>query len=340
MPRITTCYCANCIAVRPGGRPVSWATFYRHRKPHGHQWRPQGSYICTSCPEYPNGHSIRRAAYYKHIAHVQQLQTRAANISNSTRTNTSTTLDVDDSEPADLFNEFNIEQSGSSEQEEDSEDGGYTSSNYSVDIPPTVRPIEVSNEERLFLKLAAWSEGIPRKKLDSLTRMLYLYKGIDLPNQRNKEKRLRKITRIVPYQIDCCIGGCMAYTGVNSELDHCLYCLEVRLNPVTKQPRKTFIYIPLTSRLRIQYNNPERSAILKSYRQRLLSSNTKNGQRLFRDVFDGDLFLNFHKQELNLFSDEHDIALQLSLDGVRLDNRKTYEVSKISKLTKVTNIYR
>ena len=73
----------------------------------------------------------------------------------------------------------------------------------------------------------------------------------------------------------------MAYTGVNSELDYYLYYLKVRLNLVTKQPRKTFIYIPLTSRLRIQYNNPERLAILKSYRQRLLSSNTKNGQRLF-----------------------------------------------------------
>ena len=96
--------------------------------------------------------------------------------------NTLTTLDVDNSKPTDLFNEFNIEQSSSSKQEEDSEDGGYISSNYSINIPPTVRPIEVSNKERLFLKLAAWSEGIPRKKLDSLTRILYLYKGIDLLN--------------------------------------------------------------------------------------------------------------------------------------------------------------
>ena len=63
-------------------------------------------------------------------------------------------------------------------------------SNYSVDIPPTVCPIKVLNKERLFLKLAAWLEGVLHKKLDSLTRILYLYKGIDLPNQRNKEKRL------------------------------------------------------------------------------------------------------------------------------------------------------
>jgi len=109
-----------------------------------------------------------------------------------------TTLDVDNNEPTDLFDEFNIEQSSSSEQVEDSEDGGYTSSNYSINIPPTVRPIEVLNEERLFLKLIAWSEGVPHKKHDSLTCILYLYKGIDLPNQRNKEKRLWKITRIIP----------------------------------------------------------------------------------------------------------------------------------------------
>jgi len=55
-------------------------------------------------------------------------------------------------------------------------------SNYSINIPPTVRPIEVLNKKRLFLKLAAWLEGVPYKKLDSLTRMLYLYKGIDLLN--------------------------------------------------------------------------------------------------------------------------------------------------------------
>ena len=113
--------------------------------------------------------------------------------------NTLTTLDINDSKPTDLSDKFNIKQSGSSKQEEDSKDGSYTSSNYSVDIPPTIRPIKVLNKKRLFLKLAAQLEGVPRKKLNSLSRILYLYKGIDLLNQRNKEKRLRKITRIIPY---------------------------------------------------------------------------------------------------------------------------------------------
>ena len=69
--------------------------------------------------------------------------------------NTSTTLDVNNCEPGNLFNKFNIKQSGSSKQEEDSKDGGYTSNNYSVNIPPTIRPTKVLNKERLFLKLTA-----------------------------------------------------------------------------------------------------------------------------------------------------------------------------------------
>ena len=141
-------------------------------------------------------------------------------------------------------------------------------------------------------------------------------------------------------QINCCIRGCIAYIGVNLELDYYLYCLKVRLNPVTKQPYKTFIYIPLTSQLRIQYNNLEWLAILKLYQQRLLSLNIKNSQRLFQNIFNGNLFLNFHKQELNLFNNEHNITLQLLLNNIQLNNRKTYKVSKISKLTKITNIYR
>ena len=78
-----------------------------------------------------------------------------ANISNSTRTNASTTLNINDNKPANLSNKFNIKQSGSSKQEKNGEDSGYASSNYSVDILSTVHPIEILNEEHLFLKLAA-----------------------------------------------------------------------------------------------------------------------------------------------------------------------------------------
>ena len=65
------------------------------------------------------------------------------------------TLDINNSKPINLFNKFNIKQSSSSKQEEDSKDSSYISSNYSINILPTIRPIKVLNKERLFLKLAA-----------------------------------------------------------------------------------------------------------------------------------------------------------------------------------------
>ena len=77
------------------------------------------------------------------------------NILNSTKINTLITLNVDDSKPINLSNKFNIKQSGSSKQEEDSKDSGYILSNYSINIPPTVYPIKVLNKEHLFLKLTA-----------------------------------------------------------------------------------------------------------------------------------------------------------------------------------------
>ncbi len=69
--------------------------------------------------------------------------------------NTLTTLDVNNSKSTDLSNKFNIKQSGSSKQDEDSEDSNYILSNYSVNILPTIHPIKVLNKERLFLKLIA-----------------------------------------------------------------------------------------------------------------------------------------------------------------------------------------
>jgi hypothetical protein len=45
-----------------------------------------------------------------------------------------------------------------------------------------------------------------------------------------------------------------------------------------------------------------------------------------RDIFDGALYREFHVQELGLFHDPHDIALQLSLDGVQVTNLKNHEV--------------
>lgn len=82
--------------------------------------------------------------------------------------------------------------------------------------------------------------------------------------------------------------------------------------------------MPITQRLLLQYRDASRARVLRTYRA---SFNCRPvGQRVFRDVFDGDLYHDFHRQELNLFQDPHDAALQLSIDGFLLTNIKNFSV--------------
>ena len=48
-----------------------------------------------------------------------------------------------------------------------------------------------------------------------------------------------------------------------------------------------------------------------------------------RDIFDGNLYREFHVEELSLFTDPHDIALHLSLNGMQLTNMKNYEITPV-----------
>jgi hypothetical protein len=178
----------------------------------------------------------------------------------------------------------------------------------------------------LFLRLAEWADSVSR---DAYTQLRHILRDLDiqLPSLRCREARLRGVTGIQHRAIDCCFNSCIAITGKYSDAQECPFCNEPRKHPTSDRPRKQFIYIPLAPRLRLQYKNAERARVLKSYRQDLLQSNEANGIRQFRDVFDGDLFRNFHQDELGLFQDPHDIALHLSLDGVQLTALKHHEVS-------------
>jgi hypothetical protein len=179
---------------------------------------------------------------------------------------------------------------------------------------------------RLFLRLAEWADSVSR---DAYTELRHILRDLDiqLPSLRCREARLRGVTGIQHRAIDCCFNSCIAFTGKYSDVQECPFCKEPRKHPTSGRPRKQFIYIPLAPRLRLQYENPERARVLKSYRKHLLESNETNGTRQFRDVFDGDLFRNFHQDELGLFQDSHDVALHLSLDGVQLTALKHHEVS-------------
>jgi hypothetical protein len=184
----------------------------------------------------------------------------------------------------------------------------------------------------LFLRLAEWSEGVPREKYKQLRDILTAY-SINLPSMRKREARLRGITGIQPRLIHCCLNSCMAFTGTHSDLRNCLICRESRYQSGSTKPRKTFVYVPLIQRLQLQYQDAERARILRSYRHGFTSPDARNARRVFRDVFDGDLFRDFHLRELGLFKDPHDVALHLSLDGVDLTNGNIkHPVSVLNKL--------
>jgi hypothetical protein len=113
----------------------------------------------------------------------------------------------------------------------------------------------------------------------------------------------------------------MAFTGEHKAAEKCLHCDEDRFFDETRKPRQTWSYIPLTSRLKLQYRNPSRAKVLSEYRHGFNPRSTTSVDRL-RDIFDGNLYREFHVQELSLFTDPHDIALHLSLDGMQLTNMK------------------
>jgi len=191
-------------------------------------------------------------------------------------------------------------------------------------------------DDLTFIKLARLQArgGISRDTYGEL-RHIFRELGLELPCLRRAEARLRRFTGISVQRIDCCINVCIAYTGEFTSASACPRCKEPRLS-TTGQPRNQFTYIPITHRLAVQYRNADRARLLKSYRQSFDQPQVVEPQ--LRDVFDGALYHRFHKEELGLFRNPHDIALHLSLDGVQMTNLKNHEAEcPISPLIQYTN---
>ena len=149
-----------------------------------------------------------------------------------------------------------------------------------------------------------------------------------LPSLRRDLEKLQRISGIKKETFDCCANSCMAFTGEYKTAEKCLYCEEDRFFDETGKPQQTWSYIPLISRLKLQYRNPGRAKVLSEYRNGFNPSLTAGVDRL-RDIFDGNLYREFHVEELSLFTDPHDIALHLSLDGMQLTNMKNYEITPV-----------
>jgi hypothetical protein len=187
-----------------------------------------------------------------------------------------------------------------------------------------IDPAEIDRDDIVFAKMAKMqAEGrLTRATIEDL-RDICQSLSYTLPSLRRTEARLRRRTLLSSRFIDTCISNCIAFTGRFQGLDTCPKCGQSRYKADGITARTHMLYVPLTDRLVLQYQNKDRSKVLQGYRH------TFHGNHLrphLRDVFDGDLYQQFHRSELGLFSDRRDVALQISLDGVQATSMKTFEV--------------
>jgi hypothetical protein len=106
-------------------------------------------------------------------------------------------------------------------------------------------------------------------------------------------KILRELTGIEHISIACCVNSCIAFYGAEySDLSQCPFCNEPRFDR-RKRPRKTFDYIPIIHRLRLQFANPECAIELQEYRRDMENVEWPEG---IRDYWDARLHRE-HKEQ-------------------------------------------
>ena len=185
---------------------------------------------------------------------------------------------------------------------------------------------DTDDDDALFLRLCKVAKNIPRQVYQDIRGAIA--PKMRLPSLRRMKERLQRLTHIKRETFDCCPNSCMAFTGEYKAATNCSYCNEDRYVDENGKARKSWSYIPLVSRLKLQYLNPSRAKVLTNYRHGFNLGSTGGVDRL-RDVFDGRLYREFHVQELSLFTDPHDIALHLSLDGMQVTNMKNHEITPV-----------
>lgn len=137
-------------------------------------------------------------------------------------------------------------------------------------------------------------------------------------------RRIALLSGVQPVWYECCINSCLCYLGEFINATACPDCNEPRKSP-SGHPRRYFCYIPFTPRLQSYFQSPTLIQMMQ-YRAKfphdderitdIFSSDHYQKLRHTRVVVDGEALPHCH------FSDPHDIALALSLDGYLLFGRR------------------
>jgi len=134
------------------------------------------------------------------------------------------------------------------------------------------------------------------------------------------QSRVASLAGIEPQFYECCIKSCCAYTGKYKDMTTCPFCKEPRY--ANKKARKRFTYIPLIPRLQAFAGNKTMAEKMK-YRGIYKAQEAEAGKT--KDIFDGEVYKRLCRRCVHVgqnvyghyyFSDDRDVALGISTDGV------------------------
>ena len=137
-------------------------------------------------------------------------------------------------------------------------------------------------------------------------------------------RRVEQLSGVVPIFYDMCPDTCVGYTGPFRDCDRCPICGQDRYRAGTRDPRRQFITIPLGPVIQALYGSPE-TADKMHYRERATAeileyARTHDGNiNEYNDTTCGRDYLK--AVETGKIKD-HDVLVQLSLDGAQLYSDK------------------
>lgn len=141
------------------------------------------------------------------------------------------------------------------------------------------------------------------------------------------QARAARLSGFQPESYDCCINSCCAFTGPHAKESTCPYCSEPRYNSSGK-PRKVFIYLPVTPRLKAFLANKPMAKEM-GYRS---EAQRKHVPGTILDVTDSTNYRSLLSKPVTVdgkelphkfFEDPRDVALGLSTDGFAPFKRRT-----------------
>ncbi|KAF9785289.1 hypothetical protein BJ322DRAFT_992087, partial [Thelephora terrestris] len=173
------------------------------------------------------------------------------------------------------------------------------------------------------------AEGTSNSHYENL-RYMFPHK-ITLASRWHTRKCIATLSGLKPGRVDRCPSGCCCFTGLYSSLTACPYCNKSRYK-TPGVPAKQFQYLPVKDQLQMMWKD---RSITKQLGYRHRYTNSSDSDKIIQDIFDSLIYRELLEKQVvvdgkiqghKFFSDPHDIALGISLDGVTYFSHRQHSV--------------